>query len=125
MTAAAAPETHLPLLTEIRALPTLPASVPAPEVSYGFNAWGYINTEITINGHTIVFWTEGRHKIVNSDLYTGGPHSWALFLSAEDLQAAMVWSEIMHDRLAVTARAVLIGLSTPDFKANLVTAARG
>jgi hypothetical protein len=61
---------------------------------------------------------------VNSTLYTGDPNPWEAFLSPEDLQAAMTWGEIMHDRVTATARDFLIGLSTEDFKADLVTVAR-
>lgn len=112
------------ILSVVRELPPLPATVPAPEVSYSFSVWGYLNTEVTIDGATIIFWTEAHGEIVNSDLYTGDPHPWSAFLSAEDLKAAVEWAEVMHARVTATARDFLIGLSTEDFKADLVSVAR-
>jgi hypothetical protein len=43
------------ILGRVRKLPALPATIPTPEVSYSFSAWGYVNTEVTIDGHQIIF----------------------------------------------------------------------
>lgn len=112
------------ILSSVRELPPLPATVPTPDVSYSFSAWGYINTEVTINGATVTFSTGTHGEIVNSTLYAGDPDPWQAILAEGDLAPAMAWGEAMHRRVTATARDFLMGLSTEDFKADLVTVAR-
>jgi hypothetical protein len=90
--------------SEFGRLPELPASVGTPEVTFGFDVDGKLETRVTVDGSTMAFWNDDIADEVTNTIESG--HSgegeiapWSNIAEYDDFEKTRTWAESVHERI--------------------------
>ncbi|GAA4032621.1 hypothetical protein GCM10023063_14890 [Arthrobacter methylotrophus] len=90
--------------SEFGRLPELPASVGTPEVTFGFDIDGNLETRVTVDGSTMAFLNDPMADEITNTIESG--HSgedeiapWSTIASYDDFEKTRTWAESVHERI--------------------------
>lgn len=103
--------------SEFGRLPELPASVGTPEVTFGFDIDGNLETRVAVDGSTMAFWTDPMTDEITNTIESG--HSgegeiapWSTIASYDDFEKTRTWAESVHERIDGATFGVLADATT-------------
>lgn len=112
-------------------LPALPASVGTPEVAFGFNIDGKLETHVTVGGSKMSFWNNDMADEITNTVESGrsGEHEeapWSGITEYEDWQQTRTWAESVHERIhGATLEVMSTAVDTQAARASIIGFATG
>lgn len=112
-------------------LPKLPASVGAPEVTFGFDIDGKLETHVTVDGSTMSFWNDDMADQITNTIESGRGGEgeaapWSNIAENGDWEQTRIWAESVHERIhGANLEVLTTAVSNDTARASIVTFATG
>ena len=90
--------------SEFGSLPQLPAAAGTPEVDFGFDIDGKLETRVTVGGSTMTFWFDEMNGEITNTVEAGyltedDMIPWGSLNTEDDLAQTRAWAESVHERI--------------------------
>jgi hypothetical protein len=113
--------------SQFGSLPELPASVGTPEVTFGYDIDGNLETRVTVDGSTMAFWTDPMREEITNTIESG--HSgegeiapWSTIATYDDFEKTRTWAESVHERIDGATFGVLADATTSTETSKAIVA---